>query len=427
MKFSALPTLAVPLMVFLMVALARPVAANPAEGLSLEDLRAFTDAWRHVKEHYVEAVDDRQLLEAAMKGMLSNLDPHSKWLNAEEFTDLEQQAVGRYGGLGLQIGVFENYLKVVSVYSDGPAEEAGVQPGDRIVGIDSQSLDASNVGDAAARIRGLPGSQVDIRIERDGLVDTLEFKLTRRIIERSSVRAERLAERYLHLKIDRFQQNTATELDRLLSEFESADPVPSGLILDLRDNPGGMLQAAIAASDRFLSEKLVVSAAGRNDEQSVEYRTGPGEHFPDLPMVVLVDRGSASAAEIMAGALRDHGRAMIIGEPTYGKGSVQTIWPLSNGTGIRLTTALYFTPGGHRIQARGITPDVLSSSHYQVETEADSRGRENDRPGHIPGDADTDDWTSPLESTDPMLADALRLLISMERMNRPAVRQDAAR
>lgn len=424
MKITVSPVLAI----LLALALLRPAGAatDPETGLSLEDLRAFTDAWGHVKEHYVEPVDDRQLLEAAMQGMLSGLDPHSKWLDAEAFTSLEEQAVGRYGGLGLQVGVIDDHLKVVTVYSDGPAAEAGVQPGDRIVAIDNEPLGARNVANATARIRGVPGSLVKITIERDGLDQALEFKLARQIIERSSVSSEWLADRFLHLRISRFQQNTATELDRLLADFIDGEAEPSGLLLDLRDNPGGMLQAAIAASDRFLSEKLVVSAEGRGPDKVTEYRTGPGEYFPDLPMVVLVDRGSASAAEIMAGALRDHGRAVLIGETTYGKGSVQTIWPLSNGTGIRLTTALYFTPGGHRIQARGITPDVLISPNNRSTYDNDPRGRESDQDGHFPGDSTPDDEISALELSDPMLADALRLLISMERVNRPG-RQEAAR
>ncbi len=392
-------------------------AESPAEpSISLEDLRAFTDAWGYVRDHYVEDVTDRELLEAAMRGMLEVLDPHSKWLSPEELSNLEQQAVGRYGGLGIQIGSFSDHLRIVSVFERGPAAAAGLARGDRIIAIDETVLDSDNIDEAPEMLRGEAGSEVRLRIRREGESEPLELDLTREVIQRDSASIEELAVGVQHLRIHRFQQTTATEIDRLIDDLEAAGDPPAGLIVDLRDNPGGMLQAAIAVADRFLSERLVVTAEGRGLDEATEYRTGPGERLVGVPMVVLVDRGSASASEILAAALRDHGRAIIVGESTYGKGSVQTIWPLRNGSGIRLTTSLYYTPSGQRIQARGITPDVFSSSAPRQEADADPRRREVDLSGHFPGeDVDVDDLDT-LAEMDPVLADALRLLQSMTRM-----------
>lgn len=402
------------------VLVASPHAAGGEDDLSgkisLEDLRAFTDAWHYIKEHHVESINDRQLLESAMRGMLSELDPHSKWLSAEELANLEEQASGRYGGVGIRIGSFENYLQVISVFSEGPADEAGIKPGDRIVGIDNRILDEDAVEQAPEKLRGEAGTSVDLTIERDGRDENLEVTVTRRVIARSSVSADRIGDRFLHLRVSQFQQNSATELDRLLEDSVGESEPLTGAILDLRGNPGGMLEAAVAVADRFLSDKPVVSIEGRAPGRDQAYASAPGQRLGALPMVVLVDHQTASAAEIVAGALRDHGRAMIVGETTYGKGSVQTIWPLRNGSGIRLTTALYMTPAGHRIQANGITPDVLSTPRPEPGQGGTARRREADLGGHLPAAESTDGAVSELAEDDPMLADAVRVLASMVRM-----------
>ncbi len=391
--------------------------SRPDAGISFEDLRAFTDAWGFIRDQYVEDVDDRQLFEAALRGMLDGLDPHSRWLSADEFHALEEQTVGRYGGLGIEVGSYDDHLLVVSVFADTPAAAAGIEAGDRIVGIDDLELDAYNIEQAGGMMRGPAGTEITIRIRRDNRTDVLAMTLMRELIERESVSIAALGNGFQHVRIHRFQQTTREELERLVSNLESDEQATSGLLLDLRDNPGGMLQSAITVADLFLSARLVVTAEGRGLTQPAEYRTGPGERLVGVPMVVLIDRGSASASEILAAALRDHGRAMLVGEPTYGKGSVQTVWPLRNGSAIRLTTALYYTPAGDRIQARGVRPDVLSSATDGRKADTgDRRQREVDTAGHLPGSGIEVDELDELSRSDPMLADALRVLASISRM-----------
>lgn len=347
----------------LMIALlAAGSAWSRDEAVGIEDLRAFADAWGYIKDHYVEEVDDRQLMEAAIRGMLSELDQHSGWLSQDELAALEEDATGRYGGLGVRIAVQEQYLQVISALGDSPAERAGLKAGDRIVAIDQKPLDATNAGEATGWLRGPPGTLVALTVERDGVDERLELDLTREIIFRRSVSLETLPDGFAHVQIASFQQSTATELDEALDELAALPDSPSGLILDLRDNPGGMLVAAVAVSDRFLSDKLVVYAESRGDGQELRLTTNPGEKLADVPMIVLVNGTSASAAEIVAGALQDHGRAIVLGERTYGKGSVQTIWPLRNGGGIRLTTSHYHTPSGRMLNGKGIVPDVVQGS-----------------------------------------------------------------
>ncbi len=403
----------------LSLALAFPASADsPAESaISFEDLRAFTDAWGYIRDQYVEDVDDRHLFEAALRGMLDGLDPHSRWLSAEEFHALEEQTTGRYGGLGIEVGTSNDHLHVVSVLDDTPAAAAGIEAGDRIVGIDEFEFTPYNIDRAGDMLRGPAGSEVTIRIRRANRSDVLAMTLMRGLIERESVHMSALTSGFRHIRIRRFQQTTRSELEHLLSQLESEDEAPPGLLLDLRDNPGGILQSAITVADLFLSSRLVVTAEGRGLNRPAEYRTGPAARLVDVPMVVLVDRGSASASEILAAALRDHGRAMLVGEPTFGKGSVQTLWPLPNGSAIRLTTAFYYTPSGTRIQARGVHPDVLSSATYaQHNASDDRRRREIDVDGHLPGSIEANDEFDELADSDPMLADALRVLASISRM-----------
>jgi carboxyl-terminal processing protease len=337
-------------------------AAAREDAVGVEDIRAFADAWSYIKDHYVEEVDDRRLLEAAIRGMLSELDDYSAWLSHEELNTVEEDATGRYGGLGVRIAVQEHHLQVIAALGDSPAERAGLKPGDRIIAIDQKPLDRSNADEATGWLRGPPGTLIALTVERDGIDEPLELDLTREIIFRQSVTLEIMPDDIVHLRIDSFQQSTATELDAALAEVEARPRPPAGLILDLRDNPGGMLVGAVAVSDRFLSDKLVVYADSRGDEEGLRLSTNAGETLADVPMIVLVNAGSASASEIVAGALQDHGRAIVLGERTFGKGSVQTIWPLRNGGGIRLTTALYRTPSGRLLNGKGIVPDVVQGS-----------------------------------------------------------------
>ncbi len=327
--------------------------------VSMEDLRAFTDAWGYIKDHYVDEIDDRQLLEAAIRGMLSELDNHSTWLDSERLRGVEEQASGRYGGLGVRVGVGQDHLEVVDTLADSPAARAGLESGDRIIAIDETDLTATNAHEAAEWLRGNPGSRIALTVEREGQSDVMEISLIRELIRRTSLTHERLPDNLLYISINQFQQTTPEEFDTVIDQIRQWDDPPSGLILDLRNNPGGMLDSAVAVADRFLSGKLIVSSEGRSDAQTLELRAHPGEQLAGVPVVILVNQRSASGAEILAGALQDHDRAVILGEPTYGKGSIQTIWPLRSGAGMRLTTAHYYTPAGRRIEDGGIEPDIF--------------------------------------------------------------------
>ncbi len=356
-----------------LLALAMPVWAEDSSrssAVGLEDLRAFADAWGYIKSHHVDDIDDRRLLEAAIRGMLSELDVHSAWLNADDFQGVEEQATGRYGGLGIRVAIQEDHLQVIDAMGDSPAKRAGLMPGDRIVAIDDETLNPDNTSKASNWLRGTPGTDVALTVEREGEEQPLRFALRREIIHRSSVSVEYLPEDYAVIRIRQFQQNTARELDDILSMMQRADSLPAGLVLDLRDNPGGMLQSAVAVADRFLASKLVVYTESRNPDENLRLSTSPAVRLAEVPMVVLVNNGSASASEIVAGALQDHGRAVVLGEATYGKGSVQTVWPLRNGGGIRLTTARYFTPSGRAIETQGIEPDVVAAASYTIDPES---------------------------------------------------------
>lgn len=358
--------------------------------VSVEDLRAFADAWGYIKENFVEELDDRRLLEAAIRGMLSELDEHSAWLSGDDLGRVEEQASGRYGGLGLRIVVQDDHLRVVEAMGNSPAQRAGLVTDDRIVAINDTKLNASNSREALNWLRGSPGSRVELIIERDDEAEPRYVVLHRELINRSSVSLEPLEDGYWRLHIRQFQHNTADELDQLLSALRADHGLPSGLVLDLRDNPGGVLQAAVAVADRFLSGQLVVYTEGRNEGQNLSLDSSIGESLPGVPVVVLINRGSASAAEIVAGALQDHGRAIVLGQRSHGKGSIQTVWPLRNGGGVRLTTARYYTPSGRRIEAAGIEPDELI----------------NDEDMHQGN------------GSDPVLARALQLFRSAERLYR---------
>ena len=365
------PTKSVPCLLSGMMALTLLLgaASSRADQLGLEDLRAFADAWGYIKSHHVDDVDDRTLLNAAIRGMLSELDVHSVWLDADEFRNVEEQASGRYGGLGIRIAVQDDHLRVIDAIGDSPARRAGLQPGDRIIAIDDEALTPDNTSMATTWLRGTPGTDVALTVERDGEDDPMRIALRREIIHRSSVSVEQLPGGYASIRIRQFQQNTARELDDILANLQRQAEPPAGLVLDLRDNPGGMLHTAVAVADRFLASKLVVYTESRNSAENLSLSTSPAERLKGVPMIVLVNRGSASASEIVAGALQDHGRAVILGEKTYGKGSVQTVWPLVNGGGIRLTTARYFTPSGRAIEAMGIEPDVVTSANRAPDPE----------------------------------------------------------
>lgn len=322
-----------------------------------EELRIFTEVLSQVKKHYVEDTETKSLVHGALRGMLATLDPHSSYMTSEMYKEMQVETKGKFGGLGIQIGMKENRLTVIAPIEDTPAFEAGIQAGDIITRVDETPTKDLTLMEAVRQMRGPKGTTVQLTITRPEVVDPLEFTITRDIIKIQSVRAKMLDDQISYVRITQFQKSTPEDLSRALEELEGEEL--QGIILDLRNNPGGLLTAAVGVSEYFLEEgKLVVSIKGRNGRED-EYHADPKTERQEVPMIVLVNQGSASASEIVAGAMQDWGKAVIIGTTTFGKGSVQTILPLSDGSGLRLTTAKYYTPKGRSIHSVGVQPDIV--------------------------------------------------------------------
>jgi len=360
-----------------------------------ESLEAFSNVLALVQRTYVDNVTTGQLIEGAITGMLAALDPHSAYLPPETYNELQVDTRGSFGGLGIEITMRDNVLTVVSPIEDTPAHRAGIKPGDQILRIEDEFTKDMPLVEAVKRMRGPEGSAVTISVRREGANRLLDFKLVREIIRIKSVRSQLLEPGYGYLRVAQFQERTAGDLQRYLDGLETESGAKlSGLVLDLRNNPGGLLTQAVRVSDLFLDSGLVVYTDGRLENQKHKYYARRAESRTDFPMVVLVNGGSASASEIVAGALQDHKRALVLGTQTFGKGSVQTILPLQEDSAIRLTTARYYTPNGRSIQATGITPDiVLEFTVPQSGNESDksrSAIREENLPRHF-DQPDTDE------------------------------------
>jgi len=342
------------------LALAEDKKANTQDAglLPLEDLRTFTRVYDHVRNGYVEEISDTQLLEYAIKGMISELDPHSAYLNKEDFADLQANTSGEFGGVGLEVSLIEGYIKVVTPLDGSPSAKAGILTGDTVIRIDDKPVKGMDLNKASNLLRGPKGSNVKLTISRKGIDQPLDFDLVRDIIKVDSVRTRLLDDEYFYIRVAQFQVNTGKDVAKKLSEQLKKNPDTKGIILDLRNNPGGVLQASVEVVDSFLDGGLVVYTQGRLDNSNVSYNADAGDLTNGIPLVVLINDGSASASEIVAGALQDHKRAVIMGTRSFGKGSVQSVIPISNDRAIKLTTALYFTPSGRSIQAQGIEPDV---------------------------------------------------------------------
>ncbi len=335
--------------------------AQPAvsASLPLDELRNFTDVFARIKNDYVESVDDKTLLENAIRGMLAGLDPHSAYLDEEEFKDLQVGTTGQFGGLGIEVGMEDGFVKVVAPIDDTPAQQAGIEAGDLIVRLNDTPVKGLTLEDAVKIMRGKPGTDIKLTIVREGLDKPLEVKLTRAVIKVRSVKSRLLEPGYGYVRITQFQSKTAENLAEAISTLKKESKGKlKGLVLDLRNNPGGVLDGAVAVSDAFLDRGLIVYTEGRVADSRLRFSARPGDLLDGAPMVVLVNQGSASASEIVAGALQDHKRALITGTKTFGKGSVQTILPLNKDTAVKLTTARYYTPSGRSIQAEGIVPDI---------------------------------------------------------------------
>ena len=350
--------------------------ATAVAPLPIEELRAFTEVFGRVKSDYVEAVDDKKLITEAINGMLTGLDPHSAYLDQDAFKELQVGTQGEFGGLGIEVGMEDGFVKVVAPIDDTPAARAGLKSGDLIVKLDDSSVKGMTLNDAVKRMRGRVNTQITLTLVRKGEAKPIVVTLTRAVIKIQSVKSKLLEPGYAYFRVSQFQEHTGETLARLIEKHfkENGGPM-RGIVLDLRNDPGGLLNGAVAVSSAFLpSGALVVYTDGRTEDSKMKLSASPENYLrgrakddflrrlpPEaktVPMVVLVNAGSASASEIVAGALQDHKRAVIMGQPTFGKGSVQTILPLGNNTAIKLTTARYYTPNGRSIQARGIMPDI---------------------------------------------------------------------
>lgn len=350
---------------------------NPATQLPIDALRTFAEVYGKVKSDYVEKVDDKKLINEAINGMLSGLDPHSAFLDVEGFKDLQAGTQGEFGGLGIEVGMEDGLVKVVTPIEDTPAFRAGLKTGDLIMQLDETLVKGMSLNDAVKRMRGKPNTPIKLTVLRKGENKPLYFTLIRDVIKTQSVKYKLSEPNYAYVRITQFQEHTGEDLAKALSKLLELNKAPfKGLVLDLRNNPGGLLNAAVGVSAAFIPrDALVVYTEGRASDAKMQLTANPSNYsrggenadylknLPDdlktLPMVVLINGGSASASEIVSGALQDHKRAVIMGTQSFGKGSVQTILPMNNGSAIKLTTARYFTPNGRSIQAKGIVPDIV--------------------------------------------------------------------
>lgn len=329
------------------------------ETLPYDELRNFTEIFGRIKRDYVEPVSDKKLLEDAVRGMLTGLDPHSTYLGEEEYKELKEGTTGQFGGLGIEVSMEDGYVKVVSPIDDTPASKAGILAGDLIIKLDEKPVKGMSLVEAVKVMRGEPGSKIVLTVVREGAEVPLKITLLRAVINVKSVKSRLLEAGYGYIRISSFQSRTSEGLVEAIKELtQNNKQMLRGLVLDLRNNPGGVLDAAVAVSDTFLKEGLIVYTEGRIKNSEMRFNASPDDLIVGAPIVVLINAGSASASEIVAGALQDHHRAIIMGEKSFGKGSVQTVLPTSNGGAIKLTTARYYTPSGRSIQAEGIEPDV---------------------------------------------------------------------
>ncbi|MCW8983492.1 MAG: S41 family peptidase, partial [Gammaproteobacteria bacterium] len=354
--------------------------------LPLEDLRNFSEIFAKVKESYVEEIDDKQLIESAIRGMLTGLDPHSAYLNLEEFKELQVGTTGEFGGLGIEVTMEDGFVKVVSPIDDTPAQRAGVHAGDLVIRLNDTPVKGMTISDAVKIMRGKPGTDIDLLIVREGEDKPLTITITRAIIKVKSVKNRILEDGFGYVRITSFQTRTGDQIREAVDKLrEESGGDLKGLVLDLRNNPGGVLGAAVSVSDAFITDGMIVYTEGRGGHEELEFHAKPEDVLKGAPMVVLINGGSASASEIVSGALQDHKRAIIMGSQSFGKGSVQTIFPLSSDTAVKITTARYYTPSGRSIQAEGIKPDIEIKPLKVTSNEKGSieRIKEADLSGHL--------------------------------------------
>ncbi len=400
--------------------------------LPFEELRTFTEIFGRIKQDYVEPVTDKQLLESAIRGMLVGLDPHSSYLNAEEYQELKVGTTGRFGGLGIQVTMEDGFVKVISPIDDTPAQRAGMESGDIIIKLDEQPVKGMTLSAAVKIMRGDVGSEIVLTVVRKGKDSPFNVTLVRDIIKVKSVRSRTLEEGFGYVRISSFQSPTGDALEEAIIALKKENGGKlKGMVLDLRNNPGGVLNGAVAVSDAFLNAGKIVFTKGRIKNSQMDFNATPGDLLDGAPLVVLINAGSASASEIVAGALQDHNRAIIMGTKSFGKGSVQTILPTGSGGAVKITTARYFTPSGRSIQATGIEPDIelerlklesLEASQFKPIKEADlshhlTNGNE-EKVDKEKVDADKADKKTGVDMRDYPLREALNLLKGIAILNR---------
>ena len=406
------------------------LADKNKEQLPLKDLQTFVEILNRVKTDYVEPVSDEALLEDAVRGMLAGLDPHSSYLDKEEFAEINVQTSGKFGGLGIEVQLYNGFVRVIAPIDDTPAAKAGVQAGDLIVKIDDTPVKGMSLTDAVKKMRGDPGSKITLTLVREGAAEPVVLEMKRDVINVSSVRSRMLEPGLAYVRITTFTTATGKALSDEFKKLRKAAPGGQlkGMVLDLRNNPGGVLNAAVEVSDDFIDKGTIVSIKGRISDSNREYTATPGDLLDAKPLVVLVNGGSASASEIVAGALQDTHRGLIVGSKTFGKGSVQTILPLQNDAAIKLTTARYYTPSGRSIQAEGIVPDIGihpvkvskadqpagdSISEADLQGRLDNEKKENETPEQAAERKKQSDSEQALAEQDYGLYEALNLLKGM--------------
>ena len=398
--------------------------------LPLDDLRTFTEVFARIKNDYVEPIEDTALLENAIRGMLSGLDPHSAYLVPDDYQELQAGTSGEFGGLGIEVGMEDGFVKVIAPIDDTPAQQAGVEAGDLVIRLDDTPVKGMSLADAVKVMRGKPGTDIVLTIVREGVARPIKITITRAVIHVTSVRSRPLEPGYGYVRISQFQLRTGESLREAVGKLRegTGDDDLKGLVLDLRNNPGGVLNAAVSVSDAFLDNGIIVYTEGRMDDAKLTFSAKGSDILDGIPLVVLVNAGSASASEIVAGALQDHGRAVIMGEKTFGKGSVQTILPLGNGSALKLTTARYYTPSGTSIQARGIVPDIALDRMRVSPVDVGQGVKEADLVRHLEGESAEDDVEAakqvqqaeskvPLAQRDFALFEALNLLKGLHILN----------
>jgi carboxyl-terminal processing protease len=386
----------------------------------LDELRTFTDVYARIKTDYVVEVGDKKLLEYAIRGMLAGLDPHSAYLDADEFRELEIGTTGEFGGLGIEVGMENGFVKVISPIDDTPAQRAGVKAGDLIVRLNEKPVKGMSLTDAVNLMRGKKGTDITLTIVREGVDEPVTLSITRDIIRVKSVKDQLLEPGFGYVRITSFQAKTTQSLIDAIEELRKENGGNlKGLVLDLRNNPGGVLSDAVGVSDAFLNDGLIVYTEGRSEDSELRYSATSGDVLDGTPMVVLINGGSASASEIVAGAMQDQKRAIIMGSKSFGKGSVQTILPLSENAALKLTTARYYTPSGRSIQAQGIKPDIPLEDLTLMHAKGDDIAplTEADLAGHLVNEAEDESQeetkdvpSSPLAEKDYQLKEALNLL-----------------